>query len=65
MNGGFDPGRVDEEDGFLFFPHGIEATPMGEVSQVYQVALTQTIKDLIAATGARVVVAANFEDHVR
>jgi hypothetical protein len=61
----FDAERLDCENGFLFFPHCIEATPMREVAEAHQVALAQTIKDLIASTGARVVVAANFEGHLR
>ncbi len=61
----FDAERLDEEDGFLFFPHCIEATPVTEVSEAHQIDLAQTIKDLIASTGARVVVAADFEDQVK
>ena len=55
---------LDEEDGFLYFAWRVECTPLEPTSENAQVELARAVRDAFLAAGARVEIAANFEDLV-
>jgi hypothetical protein len=56
---------LDEEDGFLYYPIRLEATPIGgEVTEEHQVQLAQNIVKILTSHNCRVIVCANFEDKI-
>jgi hypothetical protein len=56
---------LDEEDGFLYYPIRLEATPIDiKVTEEHQIQLAQNIVEILTFHNCRVVVCANFEDKI-
>ena len=65
QNVDFDRSKMDDDDGYLFFPFRMEFTPSNpRRTEDQQVQLARAMKEVLEYIGCRIVVGANFEDRV-
>ncbi len=59
-----DPGKVSDDDGYMFYGYELQATPTMSVNEDHQIQLARDLVVVLEGEGWKVVVCANFEDRL-